>query len=528
MLQSSAKDRRAIFEEAAGISRFKAKKIEALRRLERVEQNLLRLSDIVDEVESRLKSVRAQAAKARRYKEYADRLQELRTQVGLADWRRLGDKLTPLKPKPSRCDRKSPPKPRKPKPPRESRSVGIANHRASTKKFTPPNQRWPKTASAPRRSKPPSSKSAPAFTIWKIWPRGIASNCRPSPTAPATWPISGKPRSTEVQAAETKHRELGNQLADQQRALTALTAQLDQIRSENEQRRSSHLEQLRTSAALTSEISTLEGRLSRTEEARERCQNRLAELQSARERIEQDFASSSLRQQELAERLGRTSRRMDRLARRFGRSPADNLPSVKKNWPAGANASAAPPNEPRCLEELEKRHEGVGAGAKEVLQFARENPDGPFKQVRGLLADLVQVSVETAPLDRSRAGRKGTTPCHLPRQAVVRLSLRPRQTAFRPRRISCRSIPAARRAATSISRPESASSAVPIGLSKPRSNLRRWSVACWAAPGSSKISTKPWHSAKRGPRRELRHAWPANCWPPTARSSSASDTPPAD
>src|SRR3954469_1806372 len=93
MLQSSAKERRAIFEEASGISRFKAKKVEALRRLERVDQNLLRLSDIVDEVDSRLKSVRAQAAKARRYKEHADRLQQLRTQVGLADWRALGEKL---------------------------------------------------------------------------------------------------------------------------------------------------------------------------------------------------------------------------------------------------------------------------------------------------------------------------------------------------------------------------------------------------------------------------------------------------
>ena len=50
LLQSSPRDRRAIFEEAAGISRFKAKKIESLRRLERVEQNLLRLSDIVEEV----------------------------------------------------------------------------------------------------------------------------------------------------------------------------------------------------------------------------------------------------------------------------------------------------------------------------------------------------------------------------------------------------------------------------------------------------------------------------------------------
>ncbi len=96
LLQSSPRDRRLIFEEAAGISRFKAKKLEAQRRLERVDQNLLRLSDIVDEVESRLKSVRAQASKAQRYKEYSDRLQQLRTQVGLVDWRKLTTELTEL------------------------------------------------------------------------------------------------------------------------------------------------------------------------------------------------------------------------------------------------------------------------------------------------------------------------------------------------------------------------------------------------------------------------------------------------
>jgi chromosome segregation protein len=89
MLQASAKDRRAMFEEAAGISRFKAKKLEAERRLARVQQNLLRLSDIVEEVENRLRSVRSQATKAQRYRDYSDRLQQLRTQVAWTDWRRL-------------------------------------------------------------------------------------------------------------------------------------------------------------------------------------------------------------------------------------------------------------------------------------------------------------------------------------------------------------------------------------------------------------------------------------------------------
>src|SRR3954449_3632722 len=54
LLQASTLERRTIFEEAAGISRFKSRKIESLRRLERVEANLQRLRDILTEVENQL------------------------------------------------------------------------------------------------------------------------------------------------------------------------------------------------------------------------------------------------------------------------------------------------------------------------------------------------------------------------------------------------------------------------------------------------------------------------------------------
>ena len=89
MLNANAKDRRAIFEEAAGISRFKAKKVEAERRLARVQSNLIRLGDIVDEVGSRLKSLRSQASKAEKYRQASDRLKELRMQVAWTDWTSL-------------------------------------------------------------------------------------------------------------------------------------------------------------------------------------------------------------------------------------------------------------------------------------------------------------------------------------------------------------------------------------------------------------------------------------------------------
>src|SRR5437763_2118644 len=89
LLQASTKDRRTIFEEAAGISRFKARKAETLRRLERVDQNLRRLRDILDEVEKQLRGVKLQAAKAERYQEYTGRLRALRTALGLREYREL-------------------------------------------------------------------------------------------------------------------------------------------------------------------------------------------------------------------------------------------------------------------------------------------------------------------------------------------------------------------------------------------------------------------------------------------------------
>src|SRR5438445_11186038 len=93
LLQASTRERRVIFEEAAGISRFKAKKIETLRKLERVEQNLQRLRDIIDEVEKQLRSVKLQAAKAQRFQEYSERLKELRLGRGLEEYQQPTQRL---------------------------------------------------------------------------------------------------------------------------------------------------------------------------------------------------------------------------------------------------------------------------------------------------------------------------------------------------------------------------------------------------------------------------------------------------
>ena len=86
LLEANPDERRLIFEEAAGISKFKQRKKEAQRKLEKVDQNLLRVNDIVEEVEKRLRSVKVQAGKARNYQEYVGRLNELRLTYALKEY----------------------------------------------------------------------------------------------------------------------------------------------------------------------------------------------------------------------------------------------------------------------------------------------------------------------------------------------------------------------------------------------------------------------------------------------------------
>ena len=72
IVASKSEDRREIFEEAAGISRYRYRKTEAERKLAHTEENLLRLRDIVTELEDRVEPLRVQSEKAERFLEYSD------------------------------------------------------------------------------------------------------------------------------------------------------------------------------------------------------------------------------------------------------------------------------------------------------------------------------------------------------------------------------------------------------------------------------------------------------------------------
>ncbi|HEY8965136.1 MAG TPA: AAA family ATPase, partial [Candidatus Methylacidiphilales bacterium] len=89
ILSARPEDRRAVFEEAAGITKFKSQKKEAMRKLEHTEANLLRLEDVVGEVRRQIGSLQRQAAKARRYQEIFGELRDLELKFARRQYARL-------------------------------------------------------------------------------------------------------------------------------------------------------------------------------------------------------------------------------------------------------------------------------------------------------------------------------------------------------------------------------------------------------------------------------------------------------
>ena len=77
MISSKPEERRIWIEEAAGVLKFKVRKAEALRKLDASGQNLDRISDIVNELERQVESLKRQANKAERYKKFQGEIKEL-------------------------------------------------------------------------------------------------------------------------------------------------------------------------------------------------------------------------------------------------------------------------------------------------------------------------------------------------------------------------------------------------------------------------------------------------------------------
>ncbi|MBM4090471.1 MAG: chromosome segregation protein SMC, partial [Planctomycetes bacterium] len=397
LLQASPRDRRAIFEEAAGISRFKAKKVEAQRRLERVEQNLLRLSDIVEEVSSRLRGIRSQASKARRYREYSDRLQQLRTHIALTDWRALTERLSGCEEALARLadqiDRMSAEWTAD-----EARGLELETDLILVAEAT----REREHQCARNREQIASRESMVERERQHL--RELeeeTGRCRQRLAK-----LTGRAGDVAqrvlamrdaLRAAEEEHGRVVERLAERDAAVAELTTRLKQGRAEGEENRAASFECVRRAAQLTSELALYDAQCGAAEAAGVRCTQRLERLREQEARQTRQLEATLVHEQELAGALDETAARLAEAEREL--AEADRLLSRRRDELAVQNGRLSGITERAALlEELERRNEGLTAGVRQVLELARGEQPGPFAEVRGLVADVIQVPMQWAPL----------------------------------------------------------------------------------------------------------------------------------
>jgi chromosome segregation protein len=99
ILSNRSEDRRAIFEEASGIMKYKLRKLEAERKLDHTEQNLIRINDIIFELESQLEPLRIESEKAKEYLEHREKLKKIEVNVFLVNIDKFKEKLAATKEK---------------------------------------------------------------------------------------------------------------------------------------------------------------------------------------------------------------------------------------------------------------------------------------------------------------------------------------------------------------------------------------------------------------------------------------------
>lgn len=397
LLQASPLERRAVFEEAAGISRFKGRKLEALRRLERIDQNLLRLSDIVEEVESRLRVVRSQAGKARRYREYTQRLQELRTHAARVDWVALAEQLAAAEEKLSRLrdehaaastERET----------LETQAVELdAEADEATelvrKVDTQIAENREQITATESRIEHERARSADLEADIARFRRNLAALNQRTGSLESQREVT----AAEVAQARTVYQRLAQNVSQNEREQTELLQQLDAQREFYQQQRAAHWRAFNDSLAQGKEIARLEARVESLRAAQAQSEKQRSQAQDEKQSLETALSETEARLAAAKESLAKADKRRNQAERERDAASTeltycrDELGRLKERRSAVAERASV-------LAELEERAEGIGPGVQTLLQQWREGKLAFGEDVVGMLADLLEVNLEAATL----------------------------------------------------------------------------------------------------------------------------------
>lgn len=396
ILSTRSEDRRGIFEEASGIVKYKSRKRDAARKLDETEQNLLRIHDLISELEDQVGPLKEQSEKAIRYKELREQLKQLEISVYVHQiegihtaWKEGNDRLEVLRDEQlelstivSAHDAKL--------------ESGRAELRALEEEVEQLQEQLLRYSEA-------NEKSEGYGELLKERRRNLESNREQLLATLGSVGERSEGRQRELAGLEHKLQqtrlaleELRTQIADEESRLEGVAGGINQ--SKEEQLKSSLLELMNLMAQARNEIryadqqkESLERRMSRSQEESGKWTARLKELTSAQNGLKDKIAGlgkeiSSLRNAYITE-SEQTSKRQKLL---------EETQSGLRKWEQKREAQVS---RHETMKEMQDDFDGFMLGVKEVLKGARK---GQLSGVHGAVAELISVpeklemAVETA------------------------------------------------------------------------------------------------------------------------------------
>ena len=391
-LSASDEDRRQIFDEAAGISKYKARKKETFRKLERVEQNLFRLNDILAEVEKRLRSIKLQAGKARSYAEHSRTLNELKSLHYLAQYHSFSSQRSGL----------------------QRRADTLNGQLASIVAHGEQLQRARRGA------------EVEAADLERIG-RGLQEQLAD---------MSGKANAgaQRIEMFSSRAEELGEQIIAVSRRCEELEAKVETVSQEmvdtEKLLAQADTERQQLSArrqAAHAQADAAQQKVGQLQTGLDQVKDRAVELMRQSANVQSDIQAADVRHENLTQQQQRLAGRAEQIAQAMGRLESDRTADREKlSEVAGrigvaqaelAGARQAADEASQCLHKLhaeqnetrERRSgirsrmeavremltqlEGVSSGAREVLTAARK---GELTGIEGMLGDFIETNVDHA------------------------------------------------------------------------------------------------------------------------------------
>ncbi|WP_019911225.1 chromosome segregation protein SMC [Paenibacillus sp. HW567] len=396
ILSTRSEDRRGIFEEASGIVKYKSRKKDAGRKLDETEQNLLRIHDLISELEDQIGPLKDQSEKAIRYKELREQLKQLEISVYVHQiegihtaWKEGNDKLEVLRGEQLQL------------------STVVSAHDARLEsgrsELRTLEEEVEKLQEQLLRYSEANEKSEGYSELLKERRRNLENNREQLMATLGS--VGERSADRQRELAELEHKlkmtrlaleELRKGIADEESRLEGVSGGISQ--SKEEKLKSALLELMNLMAQARNEIryadqqkESLERRMSRSQEESGKWTARLQELTSAHTGLKDKIAGlgkelGALRNAYITE-SEQTSKRQKLLEETQG--------GLRK-WEQKREAQVS---RHETMKEMQDDFDGFMLGVKEVLKGARK---GQLSGVHGAVAELISVpeklemAVETA------------------------------------------------------------------------------------------------------------------------------------